>query len=53
MTSPSIGHNRADLVIQTEIRLFNSLVHHNEAPLEPQTLSIAGGAGTYRPGQWP
>ena len=44
MSSPSIGHNRAGLFIQTEVRLFNSLAHHNDAPLEPQTLSIAAGS---------
>ncbi|MDA0230799.1 MAG: MoaD/ThiS family protein [Proteobacteria bacterium] len=44
MSTPSIGHNRPSLIIQTEVRLFNSLAHHNDAPLEPQTLSMAAGS---------
>ena len=53
MTSPSIGYNRTGQVIQTEIRLFNSLAYHNKTPFEPQTLSITGAARIYRHGQWP
>lgn len=34
MNLPSIGHNRAGRYIQTHVKLFNSLAHHNDAPLE-------------------
>ena len=44
MNLPSIGHNRTGLVIQTEVRMFNSLARHNGAPLEPKILSIAAGS---------
>ncbi|MDP7344061.1 MAG: hypothetical protein QF767_12030 [Alphaproteobacteria bacterium] len=41
MDLPSIGHNRAGLVIQVELRLFNSLARHNGMALAPQTMRIA------------
>ena len=44
MNTPTIGHNRADIFIETELRLFNSLARHNGAPLEPRKLRIAAGS---------
>jgi sulfur carrier protein ThiS len=44
MSLPPPGHNTADLTIQTELKLFNSLASHNGAPLEPQVITIAAGS---------
>lgn len=44
MSLPPPGHNTADLTIQTELKLFNSLAGHNGAPLEPQVTTITAGS---------
>ncbi len=44
MNTPTIGHNRADIFIETELRMFNSLSGHNGAPLAPRKLRIAAGS---------
>ena len=39
----AVSHNRAGLFIPIEVKLFNSLAYHNDAPLEPKTQSFAAG----------
>ncbi len=44
MNLPTIGHNRAGLAIEIEVKLFNSLARHNGMPLAPRVMRIAAGS---------
>ena len=44
MNLPPVGHNTADLTIKTELKLFNSLATHLDAPLETQTIVLPAGS---------
>lgn len=44
MNLPTIGHNTADLKIKTELKLFNSLATHLDAPLETKTIVLPAGS---------
>ena len=44
MDLSEIGHNIAGITIETEVRLFNSLVSLTGASIEPQRLRIPAGS---------
>ena len=44
-TQPApIGHNTAGLMVEIEVRLFNSLTRHGPVDRKPQKLSLPAGA---------